>query len=285
LKQAHFCYNKIIFGTAISEEKFMITSVEHQPTIRVVDILELLGTSTESLTLTEIANSIGASKSTLLPVIRTLTRRNFILFNKNTYRYSTGLALYCAGASYANGQTAFQFIRIVMEDIVKRSGEICQMGVLEKGQLLYVAKVDSNQPVRIASHVGKRLPAYAAALGKALLAVKTMPEIKKLYPKGMPPCTPKTVTSFTALERQLRRIKIQGYAYECGEVIEQTECFAVPLRKDGVAFAALSVSIPVFRATDEKKDLILLLLKQARDKIESYLNTNNVEIDSFLVNG
>jgi DNA-binding IclR family transcriptional regulator len=258
---------------------------EHQPTTRVVDIIELLGTSAEGLTLTEIANGISASKSTLLPVVRTLARRNFILFDKNTYRYSTGLALYCASASYANGRTAFRFIRTVMEDIVRRSGEICQMGVLEKGQILYVAKVDSDQPVRIASHVGKRLPAYATALGKALLASKTLPEIQDLYPKGMPPCTPKTVTDFAALARQLHQVNIQGHAYECGEMIEQTECFAVPLRKRDMAFAALSVSIPVFRSTDGKKDLIRSLLKESQDKIESYLNARDIEIDSFLVNG
>jgi DNA-binding IclR family transcriptional regulator len=262
-----------------------MVSTGHQPTIRVVDILELLGTSAEGLTLTEIANGIGASKSTLLPVVHTLARRNFVLFDKNTFRYSTGLAAYCVGASYANGKTAFQFIRTVMEDIVRRSGEICQMGVLEKGQILYIAKVDSDQPVRIASHVGKRLPAYAAALGKVLLASKTMPEIKKLYPKGMPPRTPKTVSGFAALARQLQQVKARGYAYECGEVIEQTECFAVALSKQDRAFAALSVSIPVFRSTDKNKELIVSLLKESRDKIASYLNARDVEIDSLLVNG
>ncbi|MDR3200651.1 MAG: helix-turn-helix domain-containing protein, partial [Spirochaetales bacterium] len=52
---------------------------EHQPTLRVLDILELLAARAEGLTLTEIADGIGSSKSTLLPVVHTLAHRNFIL--------------------------------------------------------------------------------------------------------------------------------------------------------------------------------------------------------------
>jgi DNA-binding IclR family transcriptional regulator len=257
---------------------------EHQPTLRVLDVLELLAATAEGLTLTEIAAGIGSSKSTLLPVVHTLARRNFILFDKKNYRYSIGIATYCAGAAYTAGKTAFHFIKTVMEDIVAKSGEICQMGVLVEGQILYVAKVDSNQPVRIASHIGTRLPAYCTALGKAILASKSMDEIRALYPGGLTsPLTPNTVREFSDLEKQLRGLKGSGVFYECGEVIEQTECFAIPLYKQNLIFAALSVSVPVFRASGEKKKLIIALLKEARTKIESYLNINDIEIDSLLI--
>jgi DNA-binding IclR family transcriptional regulator len=243
-----------------------------------------LAARAEGLTLTEIADGIGSSKSTLLPVVHTLAHRNFILFDKKNYRYSIGIAAYCAGAAYTNGRTAFQFIKTIMEDIAANSGEICQMGVLVEGQILYVAKVDSDQPVRIASQIGTQLPAYCTALGKAILASKSMDEIRALYPSGLTPrLTPNTVKDFAVLEKQLRKAKTNGIAYECGEVIEQTECFAVPLYRQNLIFAALSVSIPVFRATDEKKEHIVSLLKEARAKIESYLNTNDIEIDSLLM--
>jgi DNA-binding IclR family transcriptional regulator len=170
-----------------------------------------------------------------------------------------------------------------MKEIAARSGEICQMGIFDNGQILYIAKIDSDKPVRIVSYIGKRLPAYCTALGKAILSTKTMEEIKNIYPKGLLPLTQNTVTDFDTLERQLAEINSSGVAYECGEVIEQTECIAVPLLKNNISFAAISVSIPTFRSAAEKRDLICTLLKDARYKIETFLNSNDIDIDSLRI--
>jgi DNA-binding IclR family transcriptional regulator len=256
---------------------------EHQPTLRVMKILELLAAAPGDLSLTEIASGIGASKSTVQPVVRTLAKRNFITFHEKTYRYSTGIAAYCAGAPYAAGKTLFSFIKTVMEDIARTSGEICQMGVLDNAEVLYVAKVESDQTVRIASHVGKRLPAYCTALGKALLSSKTHEEILRLYPQGFTPHTPRTVKNIEALEKQLQDVRKRGVAYEQGEMVEQTECIAVPLAKEKTLFASLSVSIPAFRSNPKKKTEITALLSEARAKIESYVKANDSGIESFLL--
>jgi DNA-binding IclR family transcriptional regulator len=256
----------------------------HRPTIRVLDILELLATNPNGLTLTELANITGASKSTLMPVVHTLAHRKFISLDKTTYQYRIGISAYCIGASYSDNKTTLQFIQTEMKEITARSGEICQMGIFDNGQILYIAKIDSDKPVRIISYIGKRIPAYCTALGKAILSTKTMEEIKNIYPKGLLPLTQNTVTDFDALERQLAEINSSGFAYECGEVIEQTECIAVPLLKNNISFAAISVSIPTFRSTPEKRELICTLLKDMRYKFETFLNSNDIDIDSLRIN-
>jgi DNA-binding IclR family transcriptional regulator len=249
-----------------------------------MDILELLATNPNGLTLTELANTIGSSKSTLMPVVHTLARRKFISLDKATYQYRIGISAYCIGASYSDNKTALQFIQAEMKEVTARSGEICQMGIFDNGKILYIAKIDSDKPVRIVSYVGKRLPAYCTALGKAILSTKTMEEIKNIYPNGLSPMTQNSITNFNMLERQLAEINSSGFAYECGEVIEQTECIAVPLLKNAVNFAAISVSIPTFRSTAEKRELICTLLKDARHKIETFLNSNDIDIDSLRLN-
>lgn len=256
----------------------------HRPTIRVLDILELLATNPNGLTLTEFAHAIGSSKSTLMPVVHTLAHRKFISLDKTTHQYRIGISAYCIGASYSDNKTTLQFIQTEMKEITAQSGEICQMGIFDNGQILYIAKIDSDNPVRIVSYIGKRLPAYCTALGKAILSTKTMEEIRKIYPNGLPPLTQNSVTDFDVLERQLAEINSSGFAYESGEVIEQTECIAVPLLKNAISFAAISVSIPTFRATAEKRALIRTLLKDARYKIETFLNSNDIDIDSLRLN-
>ena len=68
------------------------------------------------------------------------------------------------------------------------------------------------------SHVGTRLPANAVALGKALLSLKTEPEIRdafasRLYAYGeLAALTPKTITSLDALLEDLERARQRGHA-------------------------------------------------------------------------
>jgi len=53
-------------------------------------------------------------------------------------------------------------------------------------------------------------------------------------------------------------------------------CIAVPIKNSGVTEAALSVAVPIFRYSDEKEDLIIQLLNEARPRIEMLLKSKNV---------
>jgi DNA-binding IclR family transcriptional regulator len=258
-------------------------SADHQPTLRVMNILELLADFPEGLTLSEIANHIGSSKSTVLPIVHTLAQRRFIFLNKKDRRYTIGIASYCVGSVYNAGKNAFAFIKNEMTRITGKTGEVCQMGVLDNGYVLYIAKVDSNEPIRIASFVGKRLPAYCTALGKAMLSSKTIGEIKRLYPDGLVSYTSRTITDFSVLEAQLEEIRLNGVAYENGEITDQIECFAAPIYAETGLLGAISVSAPSFRLTDAKKGMIFSALQESRTRIETYLKDNAVDIAMFAI--
>ncbi len=68
-----------------------------------------------------------------------------------------------------------------MKDIVFVCGEICQLGVLDGSDVLYIEKTEPKQAIKLESYVGKNLPAYATALGKCLLSGLNDDEIRKLY--------------------------------------------------------------------------------------------------------
>lgn len=258
---------------------------EHRPTERVLDILELLSSnSAEGLTLTEIADLIQAPKSTIYPIIHTMSQRKFIYMDKNTSKYSIGISSYCVGVSYTNNMNVLEFIKLQMEHIVNCSGEICQLGILDKDKVLYIAKVDSDEPIRLISSVGKRLPAYCTALGKSLLCDKSKDELKNLYPNGLKAYTENTITDFDELYNQLLKAKVDMFTSEYSEINDYTSCIAAPLFKDSKIIAALSVSVPSFRANDEKLQSIKNLLLEARLKIETFFRENNIDTDMFTFN-
>ncbi|MEO2566035.1 IclR family transcriptional regulator C-terminal domain-containing protein, partial [Clostridium tertium] len=61
---------------------------------------------------------------------------------------------------------------------------------------------------------------------------------------------------FEKLEKELIEAKTNGYAIEKSEINDYTSCISIPLLKDSKAIASLSVSIPTFRFSDEKFELI-----------------------------
>jgi IclR family transcriptional regulator, KDG regulon repressor len=260
-----------------------MSKTEHRPTERVLDILELLSLHPEGLTLTEISESIKSPKSTIYPIVHTMSERKFLYLDKNTSRYTIGISAYGIGISYANNMNVFKFIKMQMQNIVSHSKEICQLGVLDKSDVFYIAKVDSDEPIRLVSSVGKKFPAYCTAMGKSLLCNKTLDELKKLYPEGLKAYTENTVTDFDNLYEHTSKIKTDGFTSEFGELNDYQHCVAVPLFNGERVVASLSVSIPAFRANSEKIELIKNLLLEVRSDIERYFTENHVNADTLIL--
>lgn len=254
----------------------------HRPTTRVLDILELLASNTDGFTLSEIADKISAAKGTLFPVLRTLCFRKFVLHEKTTGKYTIGISAFCVGESYTNNRNTIQFFHEEMLSIVNQVGEICQLGILDNSDALYLAKVDNKEAIRLVSHVGKRLPAYCTALGKALLSEHSLDELRALYPYGLRVRTSQTITSFIKLEKELQEIRRTQIASEYEECSKYLTCLATPLRSEGKIIAALSVSTPTFRLDKNKTELTKLVLLYEKEKIETYLNAEQFNSSDFI---
>ncbi len=249
----------------------VVVNMAHKPTERVLNILNLLSVKPKGLTLTEISEAIDVPKSTLYPIIQTMLERNFLSLEKSSLKYSIGISTFCIGASYSRNKNMLDFIQKIMKNIVSTINETCQMGILDGYNVLYILKEDpiKDIDIRLISYVGKRIPAYCTALGKALLSEYNIEEIKTLYPDGLKPITKNTITDFSVLEEELKKIRETHVATEVEEVTEFLRCYAVPLTSKGKTTAAISISIPTFRATEEKNKLAIELLLKAKEQIDA----------------
>ena len=238
----------------------------HRPTARVLDIMQLLSTSKEGCSLTEIATAISVPKSTIVPIIRTLCERRFIT-QHGSNKYTVGISALIVGSACLQDMDILELFKSQMKRIVSATSEACQLGVLVGGDVLYLAKEESPEPIRLISFVGKRLPAYSTAIGKALLSEYTLQGLQTLYPQGLAPVTERTCTDFNR------------FYDECQHGIN---CFSVPLSYHGHYIAAMSVSIPSFRLTEEKKEKTIAALKTSKEKLEHTFTELNInDIDFF----
>lgn len=249
----------------------------HNPTLRVIRILEALDKSPTGLTLSELSKEINSPKSTISPIVNTLLMKDYIIQDKNTAKYKTGIKSFLTGLSFSSNYSSIDIIRNEMQDIVDICNEVCQLGILIDGDVFYLAKVDSEQPINLVSHVGKKLPAYATALGKALLSGYSNEDIEFFYKNGLNPITSNTITDINVLLDQIEKIRNGEVSCEFEEVNKQTACFAIPLKKNNEVVAALSVSFPLFRACEDKKILIKKVLYEKKIIIEQLINQLDLE--------
>lgn len=238
----------------------------HQPTLRVLEILELVARSGGPLRLTDFSRELDIPKSTLLPILQTLCQKRY-LFQDERGLYGAGTALFSMGSTFSGCFPLLDYVNQQLDILVQALQETCYFGALEHSEVLYLSKKDSSQPLRVLTGTGRRMLAYATSLGKAMLMDCTESELRQLYPNGLTALTANTITDFPALAQQLAQARADGYAWEVEESTEHVRCFAAPIRKHGNIIAAISVAIPMFRYEEEQRPVIVAALLDHAEQI------------------
>jgi IclR family KDG regulon transcriptional repressor len=219
---------------------------------RVLQILELLTDHPEGLTLLDIHQTIGIPKSSAYGLLLTMAGRGFLTQDPVTRKFRVGIRLWQAGRSYLSASSIEEVALPHMKALRDQLNETVQLAVLDGVDNVYIGKVDPDQQLRLASHVGARLPAYATGIGKALLSVLPDDEVRRRF-EGVEftPYTTHTLADIDQLLDALARIRAEGYSIDEGEYTRGVYCVAMPLKQSpDHVLAAMSVSIPEVRKTD-----------------------------------
>jgi DNA-binding IclR family transcriptional regulator len=217
---------------------------------RTVELLELLSRTGEPLTLSEIQRELSYPKSSLFVLLRTLVARGWVETDRRGTGYSIGVRALLVGTSYLDRDPVIRAATRVLEDLRAEVNETVHLARLDGADVVYLASRESAHQLRLTSRVGRRLPAHATSLGKALLAERTDAEVDALLPERLDALTPHTLTSRPALYADLGETRERGYALERGENTVGLGCFAVALDFKTPALDAISCSVPSVRLDD-----------------------------------
>ena len=127
--------------------------------------------------------------------------------------------------------------------------ETVHLSVLDGEQVMCIDKLDSPEPVRAYSEIGRRAPAYCIATGKVLLAWRELyqPSLHLVNSKREA-FTAATITNVAEMVKKLARIRSQGYAVNRGEWRARVWGVAAPITDGtGRVMAAIGVSGPARR--------------------------------------
>ncbi|RDI69851.1 IclR family transcriptional regulator [Halopelagius longus] len=227
----------------IGEQSRTIRSVEIA--LNVIDVLQ----RRTDVGVTELADELGHSKSTVHSHLRTLEERKMIVRDGNSYRLSLRIL---DMATYVRDQVGnYEVIEDEVESLAEETGEIAQFGIEEFGRVSYLCKATGDRAVETASRVGTQQPIHSTSLGKSVLAF--LPEEERdAIVDGIDfvRVTPNTITSRTELVEELAAIRERGYALDDEENIEGLRCVAAPVRDGNKVLGAISISGPSSRFTE-----------------------------------
>ncbi|MFF7898397.1 IclR family transcriptional regulator [Streptomyces sp. NPDC088817] len=221
---------------------------------RALGILIALGDDVEGRgrTLTELAAQQGLSKSTVLRLLQPLVDARFVqVLPSGAYRLGWRNAQ--LGQVYLAGNDPHRDARDVLKDLSESTNETVHLVTADFPHVVYVDKVDSPLPVRMASRVGSTQPAYCTSVGKAMLAHAGAAVVDAVIAAGLAPRTANTITDGDALRAELARTRARGWAIDDVENEAGVRCVAAPVfDATGAATHAISVSAPGERLPAER---------------------------------
>lgn len=237
-----------------------------------LEIMQFIAEKTEYVGFKEICEAFNMPKSTTYNLLQTMTSMNFLQKNTDNGRYTIGLKCFEVGNAYLALNPFYTRAKEVVESISLTCNETIHFATLDGTEVVYLYKFDSTQPLRIFSHIGKRIPAHATAIGKAILSGLSNEQLIALYPnKKLPVMTENTIFDRDVLFKQLEIIRKEGVAFEREESTPFIQCFGVPiLSKQNNPVAGISISLPIMRKLNDKANLIKLL-QEGKRELESFL--------------
>jgi IclR family transcriptional regulator, KDG regulon repressor len=232
-----------------AKSDYLIQSVS-----RALDILEAFAVGQEDLGVTELSRKLKLHKNNVFRLLATLETRGYVEQDRETGNYRLGMKTFEVASVFLLHLGLIEQARGTVEQLAAETGETAYLAVLDGPSVVCVDSVETAQAVRVVSFLGRRLPAHATALGKALLAWRPQEELEQLWKQHEPTAvTPRTLTDPTRLGEELSRVVAQEVALEDEEATPGVRAVAAPVRDyQRRVVGAVGVVGPVSRLTLER---------------------------------
>ena len=233
---------------------------------RALDLLDEIAANGPGTQL-QLSTRLKIPKSSLHALLRTMTDRGWLQTDPTGSVYQLGIHSLVVSSAYLDGDPVLARANAVMDEVSAATGETVHLGRLDGADIIYTAKRESVHPLRMHSAVGRRLPAYATSLGRAVLAELPAQDRAGMVPDSIAAITPNTTTDKQAVLDIIEQAAVHGFATESEESCMGVRCFGVALPFSNQSRDALSVAVPISRLDNGRQDLIIETLLSIKARL------------------
>jgi DNA-binding IclR family transcriptional regulator len=200
-----------------ADERYLVPAL-----IRGLKILSTLSGESGRLTLSEVAASLGVTRSSAYRLLYTLGHLGFVEYDARTKNYALGPQVLSLGYGYLASRDIIDVATPHLVRLRDRTGWSAHLGELHGRDVVYLARVATRRPIASTVHVGTRLPAHVTTMGRILLSALSERDIRELDHDDI--TKPFSLKPFAGIEELLERIDadrangvvIQDAGYEPG---------------------------------------------------------------------
>lgn len=205
-------------------------------------IIESFGDKHEYLTVARAAQVADISRASARRCLLTLTDLGYLIKIGSQFRPTPRMMR--LGAAYYDTASLPQLAQSYLEAARDILQESISLAILEGGFSVFVARAESERIVSTVAKLGGRLPAYASATGRILLASLSDAELDT-YLKNIEPIalTKSTITDKIKLRERISKARSELVEVTDEELEEGIVSMAVPVKNpEGQTVAAMSMS-------------------------------------------
>ena len=223
-----------------------------QSVARALDIIQCFSGNNVELGISEIADKMDLSKSTVYGLVNTLVSKGYLEQSHQSKKYRLGIKLFEFGNLVQNRMDLRNEAKPFCQLLSEKYKTTVHLAAHYRGEVIYIDKIDANDWVIAYSQVGKRAPMHCTGVGKAILAYAGEKYVEEFILKEpLKKITENTITSSENLLRELETVKKRGYAVDDEEIEVGIRCVAAPVfNYEKYPIAAISVSAPYKKLQD-----------------------------------
>jgi DNA-binding IclR family transcriptional regulator len=244
-----------------------------QSLARGLDVLSLFSRETPRISLTEAAQTLNLSKTTVFRILKTLEMKGYLRQDGETGKYSPSHRVLLLGFN-ACAETDLRRVALpYMEDLSARHNETVGLSVLVDHEIIFLEQVRTTHLVNINLAIGSRLPACWTSMGKAVLAHRglSIDQLDELIERSRGQSRgPRATCDARALSNELSVVRERGYAVNDEESVEGLRAVAAPVFSgSGEAVAAINVCAPLQRLPLSKQEAVARDVISAAERISA----------------
>ncbi len=240
-----------------------------QSVVRAIEIIECFNGNNEELGISEIADYMKLSKSTIYGLVNTLKVAGLLEQNVQNKKYRLGIKLFELGNLVQSRMDLRDEARPFCRKLAEKYETTVHLAIFDEGDVIYIDKLVNYDMQIVSSQVGKRAPMYCTGVGKAILAYVEDEHIEKyVLSKPLQKITNNTITTRERLIEEIQIIRSRGYAIDDEEIEIGLRCIAAPIfNSKGYPIAAVSISASYRKVQDKMIESIAKDVKYYAQKI------------------
>lgn len=224
-----------------------------QPTIQVIErmfvLFDVLSSREEAISLKEISDRTGLHPSTAHRILNDLAIGRFVE-RPQSGSYRLGLRLLELGNLVKNRLNVREVALEPMRQLHRSIQQPVNLSLRQGDEIVYVERAYSERSgMQVIRAIGGHAPLHLTSVGKLFLASDDSPKVRAYATRtGLAGHTRNSITQLPALERELGKVRRDGYATDNEELELDVRCMAAGiLDHQGHLVAGLSISAPAGR--------------------------------------